>query len=353
MGNTVLVTDPATLHALFAQRLIMSAYARRAPDLNSRKRVIHTVRRKRPRTGAAEGEAEAEAEAEMPNASSTPGADPPAGAEAEAGRAAAASAKKVHRDKRSDKYREELRTKLDQGPLEDRKHDLDEFTAKVCLPLRLLPEEACTALEAGLVTLEALPGRVWIARLAPGQVPSTARSDEGSACDRASTAGGAEAARAGWRFPSTRFETLSFRVFQELWRRGWIITRGSNFGCDFLLYTSDPGTTHSVFSIMVTDGVTAHERTDPVKWSAIAALATKVRKAALLAYVDDGDAAVRFMLVEGCLFRRSDFLRGKALEEQALKEDAEAERRRLRRENPLLHMDASDDEEGQEASIAV
>lgn len=72
--------------------------------------------------------------------------------------------------------------------------------------------------------------------------------------------------------------------------------------------------------ISVTDGEREHETALSVKWTALSALATKVRKRMLLATVDAANA-VRYTLVEGCLFRRTDFLKGKAMENEALQQE--------------------------------
>ena len=35
-------------------------------------------------------------------------------------------------------------------------------------------------------------------------------------------------------------------VYKDLWKRGFIVTEGSKFGADFLLYKSNPSTSHAV-----------------------------------------------------------------------------------------------------------
>jgi tRNA splicing endonuclease len=340
LGLTVLVLDESALSLLFAHRVLTACYARRTLETNSKKRKILEVRRKRPRVEVLQALQDASA-AGAAAAAQPPGEGPSSG-----------NGSAVPGD-----HRAELRTKLVQEEMEDRKA-VEEYVQQVALPLRMLPEETRTALDLGLIRLEARPGRVWVARALRGATDA----------HETYAVGAAEAAERaqGWPYPQQRHEVLQCCVFRELHRRGWIITKGTNFGCDYLLYTSDPGTTHSTFMVVVTDAAAEHELAHPVKWTAVTALATKVRKTALLACVDEralaepatataDSSAVDFTLLEGCLFRRSDFLNGKALEEQALEEQRREEFMKRQRENPLLvAAEAGDEDEGAgEDSIAV
>jgi tRNA splicing endonuclease len=363
LGLTVVVVDEAALSLLFAHRVLTACYARRTLETNSKKRKIFEVRRKRPRIEVLQA---------MQDAASSAGAaamGAAAAGAAAAGAAAAGTAAAAHPPNEGSAsgsgsggavpgdHRAELRTKLVQKEMEDRKA-VDEYVQQVALPLRMLPEETRTALDLGLIRLEAHPGRLWVARALRG-------AEDAHETQAVGAAEAAERAQ-GWAFPQLRHEVLQCCVFRELHRRGWIITKGTNFGCDYLLYTSDPGTTHSTFMVVVTDAAAEHILAHPVKWTAVAALATKVRKTALLACVEEralaepataaADAsAVSFTLLEGCLFRRSDFLNGKALEEQALEEQRREEFMKRQRENPLLvAAEGGDEDEGAgEDSIAV
>mmetsp|Transcript_17822 Transcript_17822/g.32883 ORF Transcript_17822/g.32883 Transcript_17822/m.32883 type:complete len:348 (-) Transcript_17822:69-1112(-) len=332
LGATVIVTDGKTLDVLFAHRLVSSAYSKAFNNLNPRKRVVHEVRRKRPRLDLVQGKATEEKAVEnVAEDNKDVETDQGAANQSTIG-GGNASSPKAEVIAPGD-HRASLRTQLDQPVQEDRP-DVDEYVANVALPLRLMPEETRIALDQNLIALESRTNGLWVASAKEG-------ASLGDASD--------------WKYPSNRAEELSWRTFAELWKRGWIVTKGTNFGCDFLLYTSDPGTTHSTFAVVVTDINEEHVRSHPTKWTAITALATKVRKTALLACVEDDEArTVHFTLVEGCLFRRTDYQKGKALEEAALKEEEAAARLRFRRENPLQALeDGQDDDFGEEVSVAV
>ncbi|XP_014219165.1 tRNA-splicing endonuclease subunit Sen34 [Copidosoma floridanum] len=46
-------------------------------------------------------------------------------------------------------------------------------------------------------------------------------------------------------FPSTDEEVLKYKVFKDMWEKGYYITSGQKFGCDYLAYPGDPIMFHS------------------------------------------------------------------------------------------------------------
>ncbi|KAL7306504.1 hypothetical protein TKK_0001203 [Trichogramma kaykai] len=53
-----------------------------------------------------------------------------------------------------------------------------------------------------------------------------------------------------WSYPNNEEEILRYKVFKDLWEKGFYITSGDKFGCDFLVYPGDPIMFHSQFMIM-------------------------------------------------------------------------------------------------------
>lgn len=46
-------------------------------------------------------------------------------------------------------------------------------------------------------------------------------------------------------FPNTQEYLKKLTTFRDLWRKGFYITSGIKFGCDYLLYEKPPGLDHS------------------------------------------------------------------------------------------------------------
>ncbi|CAG8556065.1 1423_t:CDS:2 [Ambispora leptoticha] len=56
-----------------------------------------------------------------------------------------------------------------------------------------------------------------------------------------------------WCWPSTKKDHHRFKVFSDLWKRGYFITNGIKFGGDFLLYSGDPLRYHSQIIATIVD----------------------------------------------------------------------------------------------------
>lgn len=53
--------------------------------------------------------------------------------------------------------------------------------------------------------------------------------------------------------PTCHQLNVKYHVFKDLWHRGYFITSGSKFACDFLAYESDPLICHSKFMVVCLD----------------------------------------------------------------------------------------------------
>ncbi|XP_014468874.1 PREDICTED: tRNA-splicing endonuclease subunit Sen34 [Dinoponera quadriceps] len=52
-----------------------------------------------------------------------------------------------------------------------------------------------------------------------------------------------------WKYPFTSDQQVKYKVYKDLWERGYYITNGDKFGGDFLIYPGDPIMFHSQFII--------------------------------------------------------------------------------------------------------
>ncbi len=82
-----------------------------------------------------------------------------------------------------------------------------------------------------------------------------------------------------------RPETAEYRVFAELCRRGFYVTAGTKYGCDFLLYPSDPDECHAQYMVFVLPGTPEIGVNSLVTFER---MAESNRKTAVLAWVADG-----------------------------------------------------------------
>ncbi|CAH0482700.1 unnamed protein product [Peronospora belbahrii] len=76
-----------------------------------------------------------------------------------------------------------------------------------------------------------------------------------------------------WRLSLQRHHRL--QVFQDLWERGYIVTFGSKFGADFLIYKDNPKHTHAVALITVKEYEEEFERVDIVSFCRVAKMIKK------------------------------------------------------------------------------
>ncbi|KAE9549131.1 hypothetical protein FO519_007653 [Halicephalobus sp. NKZ332] len=64
---------------------------------------------------------------------------------------------------------------------------------------------------------------------------------------------------ADWMLPASGMDLLpqdlefgmKYCVYYDLWKRGFYLTDGAKFGCDFLVYEGNPGTVHSSFMCLI------------------------------------------------------------------------------------------------------
>lgn len=79
-------------------------------------------------------------------------------------------------------------------------------------------------------------------------------------------------------------------VYRNLRKRGYVVTPGIKYGCDFAVYEHGPGVDHAPYIVQVRDsgdGLSASQIVEAGR------LATTVRKTFIIAVVDGGD--VRFL----------------------------------------------------------
>lgn len=86
-----------------------------------------------------------------------------------------------------------------------------------------------------------------------------------------------------WNNPESQIEQVKFKVFKDLWERGYYITTGSKYGGDFLVYLGDPFKFHSSYVVMV---MLPSKKFGMLDLISIGRLAATVKKTAVLATVD-------------------------------------------------------------------
>ncbi|KAE8915520.1 hypothetical protein PF005_g8821 [Phytophthora fragariae] len=65
------------------------------------------------------------------------------------------------------------------------------------------------------------------------------------------------------------------RVFRDLWERGYVVTFGSKFGADFLIYKDNPKHAHAVALVVVKDYEEEFARVDIVSFCRVAKMVKK------------------------------------------------------------------------------
>jgi len=110
-------------------------------------------------------------------------------------------------------------------------------------PLRLCHEEM-----ALLLRLEP-PAIRLVAPVPFGTDPDPDRPDGPGPALYPDTAEGRRRALAAW--PRDAGERALFAVFQDLWWRGYHLTRGSKLGCEYLAYGGPPHACHAAFAVRV------------------------------------------------------------------------------------------------------
>ncbi|XP_028395958.1 tRNA-splicing endonuclease subunit Sen34-like [Dendronephthya gigantea] len=87
-----------------------------------------------------------------------------------------------------------------------------------------------------------------------------------------------------WKFPETEIERIRYKVFSDLWEKGYFITNGNKFGGDYLVYPGDPLRFHSHFIVKV---LPWGERFTGLDLICVGRLGSTVKKTSVLASVDE------------------------------------------------------------------
>ncbi|CAG9539805.1 unnamed protein product [Cercopithifilaria johnstoni] len=82
--------------------------------------------------------------------------------------------------------------------------------------------------------------------------------------------------------PKSSVFRIRLNTFRDLWRRGYYLTCGLKFGCDYLAYESAPGEDHSKWLVKCVDSQDALSSLDLI---ALSRLSSQVKKHVLLAVV--------------------------------------------------------------------
>ncbi|RWS29230.1 tRNA-splicing endonuclease subunit Sen34-like protein [Leptotrombidium deliense] len=53
-----------------------------------------------------------------------------------------------------------------------------------------------------------------------------------------------------WDYPQSEDEICKYRIFKDLWSKGYFLTNGFKFGCDYLVYESDPCMCHAKYMVV-------------------------------------------------------------------------------------------------------
>lgn len=83
-----------------------------------------------------------------------------------------------------------------------------------------------------------------------------------------------------------------FRVFENLRDKGYIVTPGIKFGCDFAVYIHGPGIDHAPYLVKV---IIQRENLTSIDIVLAGRLATTVKKQFILAVVDQKEKSIKFV----------------------------------------------------------
>jgi tRNA-intron lyase len=99
-----------------------------------------------------------------------------------------------------------------------------------------------------------------------------------------------------WKYPETEKDRNRYKVFESLYNKGYFVTNGDRFGCDFLVYKEDPLIYHSEFMVYV---VSEKDTWKPFPMISISRLGNYVQKTVLYACVTSNEETkkeqVRFL----------------------------------------------------------
>uniref|UniRef100_A0A1X7UB42 tRNA-intron lyase n=1 Tax=Amphimedon queenslandica TaxID=400682 RepID=A0A1X7UB42_AMPQE len=111
------------------------------------------------------------------------------------------------------------------------------------LPLELLPEETSLLLKKGLIYIS-----TYNEPHPDNETKIVHSSDCTDAIDHVNTdTVNTDTDYVNWNWPSTDEEVLRFRVYSDLWQKGYYITSGLKYGGEYLVYEGDPAIVHSHF----------------------------------------------------------------------------------------------------------
>ncbi|KAI1707357.1 tRNA-splicing endonuclease subunit Sen34 [Ditylenchus destructor] len=87
-------------------------------------------------------------------------------------------------------------------------------------------------------------------------------------------------------FPTDPNYQKRLTVFRDLWRKGFYLTGGTKFGCDYLAYEGSPGNVHSRYMVVCLDADSDILR--PLDMISVGRAATQVKKRLLLSIASQG-----------------------------------------------------------------
>ena len=92
-----------------------------------------------------------------------------------------------------------------------------------------------------------------------------------------------------WNYPQTESEKLHYRVYLDLWEKGYYLTTGAKFGGDLLAYPGDPMRYHSFYIVII---IPWGKKVVPFDIISAGRLGATVKKTALLSSVSDSNEVV-------------------------------------------------------------
>ncbi|XP_078349971.1 tRNA-splicing endonuclease subunit Sen34-like [Oculina patagonica] len=98
-----------------------------------------------------------------------------------------------------------------------------------------------------------------------------------------------------WTYPQTESEKLRYRVFLDLWEKGYYLTPGAKFGGNLLAYPGDPMRYHSFYIVII---IPWKKKITPFEIISAGRLGATVKKTALLCSVSDGTGEVVYTSVK-------------------------------------------------------
>ncbi|KAI0207387.1 tRNA-splicing endonuclease subunit Sen34 [Lamellibrachia satsuma] len=88
---------------------------------------------------------------------------------------------------------------------------------------------------------------------------------------------------AEWHYPTTEMEHTRYRVFKDLWEKGYYLTSGGKFGGDFLVYPGEPARFHSFYIAVCRP---PSQSLTPLDLITLGRLGANVKKTVVLCSVD-------------------------------------------------------------------